>query len=621
MPSLPRQPEDMLGVIEQQVADTDALRRRWDDDYSRFRLEDYQPSEEHAEFAVYTSNAPRTVAEKVMSWISSAELLLRIPSADQVRQGREMHDMKEQFLMGVLRAVDERLADSRMPILRDQLAFQAVVRGWVAGRSLLIKNEDGTTDVDITPWDLQDAAWYPHVGAPLQWAARRISRSRDEAEELYGTQLGADDMLDQDRPTVDVWEVYDREDMLTLGPGGQVLRKRTPHFAGRVPVVIVPVGPLPYVRHNDDLAETVADYGESIYASTRHLDDINNEVMSILLELVERSRKPPMKVRSRDGQKTLDDNPYVAGSTVSLGEGEDFAPADLMGMANETGSFLGLLSGEYQRGSIPHTLWGQLEFSLSGFAINSLRAGAEAVVLGRLRACEQFYKQSLNLISDMYGTGLFQAMRLRGFGTNNEFFDSEFQPMAISMAGVPEMTLIPALPEDDVQKFANAQIARDGPVPLMSDRWIRENTLGIQSADDLDAQIKEQMAERAVPEAQLNEFFQAAVRMGRQDLAQIYYMMLLQMQMAKAAMFGQPGAPGEGGPEGPPGGPGGGAPQQNGAGPPTFAPEVLPNAMAGRPPPEPFQQAGPVVPPGTPRPGAQSDAQRLAGLGLIAPGG
>ena len=106
--------------------------------------------------------------------------------------------------------------------------------------------------------------------------------------------------------------------------------------------------------------------------------------------------------------------------------------------------------------------------------------------------------------------------------------------------------------------------------------------------------------------AQLNEFFQAALRMGREDLAQIYYMMLTQA-------FGESGPGGQQGPGGPP--------QQNGAGPPTFAPEVLPNAMAGQPPPEPFQQAGPVVPPGTPRPGAQSDAQRLAGLGLIAPGG
>ena len=58
-------------------------------------------------------------------------------------------------------------------------------------------------------------------------------------------------------------------------------------------------------------------------------------------------------------------------------------------------------------------------------------------------------------------------------------------------------------------------------------------------------------------------------------------------------------------------------------GPPGLPPQVMPNAGLGIPPVAPTAPVGPSVPAGTPRPGAQSSASRLADLGLIpsAPGG
>ena len=47
----------------------------------------------------------------------------------------------------------------------------------------------------------------------------------------------------------------------------------------------------------------------------------------------------------------------------------------------------------------------------------------------------------------------------------------------------------------------------------------------------------------------------------------------------------------------------------------------MPPAAAGVPPPVPTPQAGPVVPPGQPRPGAQSEQERLRRIGLVGPGG
>ena len=152
-----------------------------------------------------------------------------------------------------------------------------------------------------------------------------------------------------------------------------------------------------------------------------------------------------------------------------------------------------------------------------------------------------------------------------------------------------------------------AQIAREGPTPLLSDRAIRDRILAIQDADQMQDSINEQMAERMLPEAALWTLLRAAERQGREDLVNFYVgeltnvlmqkrqaAQMMQQQAAQQQMMQeqQMAAPQEPSPEG-------------AGGPPTADPRVMPNAMMGVPPPAPTPQAGPNVPPGTPRPGAQ----------------
>ena len=147
-------------------------------------------------------------------------------------------------------------------------------------------------------------------------------------------------------------------------------------------------------------------------------------------------------------------------------------------------------------------------------------------------------------------------------------------------------------------RFSMAQIAREGPTPLLSDRAIRDRILALQDADQMDDAINEQMAERMLPEAALWTLLRSAERQGRDDLAQFYLGELMNMLMQKQQMAQQQAAPPPPppGPLGPPPGP---------MGPPGLPPEVMPEAMMGVPPPAPTPQAGPLVPPGSPRPGAQ----------------
>ena len=242
-----------------------------------------------------------------------------------------------------------------------------------------------------------------------------------------------------------------------------------------------------------------------------------------MMEMVARSRKQGIAITSRDGQKTLDEDPYKAGAEVSLAQGESVEPLGLMEVARETGAYMGLLAGEMQRGSIPHTIYGDLQFQLSGFAINTLRQGIDSVLKPRITAMENAYIQISHLICDQYATGAYDPISVSGRDKNRVYFSEAVDPESIGMAGTPEITLASQLPEDDMSRMSMAQMAREGPTPLLSDIYVRDKILGLQDADTIEDSIKEQMAERMLPEASLWSLLQATENRGRTDLAQFYY--------------------------------------------------------------------------------------------------
>ena len=595
-----RKVEDIISLVDSHYDSTEPLRSRMDSDHNLYRLEEYDAGDGYQS---YTSNEPQTYADKIISWLADADKIFRIPPAGNPRNKREANNDKERFVIGALKSADERLIRRLQPTLQDQLSWYISLRGWYAGRALLVKNSEDDTHIDITPWDPMHTYWGTDADG-LAWACYKVKKTRHEIETQYRVKLGEERM---DEDGIDVYDFYDREDNFVAIPH-RFIKRRTKHGGSSVPVFLGPVGANPLVQSLEwsSIEDTVEDYGESVFKSTRSLYDNHNFMMSVMLEMTARSRKQGLKIISRDGQKTLEEDPYKEGTEISLGQGEDVQPLGLMEVARETGVYMGLVSGELQRGSIPHSVYGELQFQLSGFAINTLRQGVESVLSPRIIAMEHAYKQICNLITDQYASGSFSAMELSGRDNNRMYFSETITPERVKDGGDCEVSIVARLPQDDMSKYSMAQIAREGQTPLMPDLWIRDNILGVQDADQTEDAIKEQLAERSLPEAGLWSLYQAALRQGRTDLAQFYLGELQAMLLSKAKMLtdnlggGVPPVPSPGAqPPVPPGAPPMG-------GPPTAPPQVMPPAMMnGMPPPAPTPQGGPNVPPGQPRPGAR----------------
>ncbi len=574
-------PEEIIDLVEQHDYDTDALRDRFTDDYRLYRLEEYDAGEGYES---YTSNEPQTYADKVVSFLTDAELVIRIPYNMANEEQRKANDAKERFLLGSMRAADERLQKRLQPTVRQQFSWFVTLRGWYAGRVLLVKDAEENTHVDITPWDPLHTFW--GVGENgLEWGCYRIRKTRAEIKAQYGVEITKEPnaMYSTDMG-VEVYDYYDGEINTVIAEGGRVLKRPTIHGAPRCPVFVGCVGMQPWIQDADvtEWRDAIADYGESVFKSTRNVYENHNSILSTLLELSARTKKQGLKVKSRDGTKTLEEDPYKAGSEIALAQGEEVEPLGLIESNRDLAMFMQMVSGEMQRGSLPHSVFGELQFQLSGFALNTLRQGIASVINPRLEALEAIYKHICMLLVDEYLTEAYTPMTLSGRGMNRMYFSETITPEIVRAAGDTEISLITQLPQDDMTKYAMAQTAREGPTPLLPDMYIRDQILGLQDAESIDDAINAQMAERMLPEATLMTLMKGAEDRGRSDLAQIYMGELMFIMRQKLFQRGQQeAAMGMGG-------------QQGGGG---MRPDVLPAAAMGAPPPPPVPpQAGAVAP-------------------------
>lgn len=615
-------PEEIIRAVRMQDEETRSLRDRMEGDYRLYRLEPFREVDADGVpvegYRSYTSNAPQVFADKVIQWIARSEFHYRIPQAGRTRRQREADDLKERWTRGVMAVLDRQLLRRMEPPMRDVTAFYNAVRGMVAGRWLMMNTRSGETVVDMTPWDPLRTYW--SVGPDgLEWACYRVRKTRGEIWSEYGVDAGGGDesagVLGRGGgdAEVDVFDYYDRERNTVVAGNGVVLKRPTPHGGERVPVVIAAAGAAPLAR-SDWGADYAGDYGESVFKSNRGIYDKQNLMMSIFLELAARSRKPPLGVRSRDGRKSLDDDPYREGTTISMAEGDDIQPFPLLQTTQDAASLTGQISGEVQRGSIPFSVFGELQFQLSGFAINTLRSGLDSLLRPRLTAETAFYSQGLELLTEQYASGRFAPLHLSASYAGR--FDASMTPEAVSRGGEPEIRLDSNLPEDDTAKFAQARIAREGAVPLLPDRWIYDNILKIRDADNIEQAVSAQMARRGTPESLMLGSMLASADRGEEEYARLYAAelrlararKLLELQTIQGGTAREdvhrPSAEG-------------GAQSRDGSGMP---PEVLPDAFM-RPPTPPSVPPGPAHTRREAGDGAPTDAQRLAALGLVGPRG
>lgn len=498
---------EIVDAVEEREPQLKPLKDRVEDDYAKWRLEPYQLGKEYDN---YTSNEPRTLANKIIDILSSAPLQIRIPLQEEREEERKQLANAERFVYGVLNLADSRLQATLMPSIQGQLAFHSTLRGWLAIRAYIHKNSNGETIPDIKVWDILNTSW-DMGGDSLPWVChtRRITKSQAKAE--YDVDLNI-----KGAKLYDFWD----DEIYAAIIGGEFVIKPFEHGLGHIPILITTVGSVPPIQ-SEKFQDTLKDMGESIYASERNLFEPRNKLMTHLTTLVGLGVHAPIAVSSSGGQKTLERSPYYKGSVVQLdsdkGEKIDriFEPT----MPKDAAALLGTIQRELSMGGMPPIAFGELNFQLPGYGINLLTHAASSVLLPRQRAMEQADEWLARELLTQYAKGGFGKLRLRGRDGSNEYFDVELAPKDVKGDWFPECKLLPVLPEDTAGKYAMAQLAVVN--ELLSKETARDKLLGVQ---DPDLETQKILREKAMnmPAIMLRRMAASLVADGRPDLAQIF---------------------------------------------------------------------------------------------------
>ena len=628
---------DVLNKIETLFDQDQPLHDRMDMDYSSWRLTHFVPDEEEGVDPedAYTTNSLRTLADKIESFISGSEQVVRVHNDAADEQKRAANDNLERLVIGMHRQINKRLQRKGEPLLVSQLAWYSTVRGGrIAARSLLRKKPNGDTFAEIKPLDPRHLVVQYGEEEPI-FAAYRMTQTRSEIRDTYKNFKFYDVTLDDGHEVEFVYDCYERQIV-----NGEVkymnyviiddhyAKKPADTFAMMFPICTVPVGSVPLLATSDtgmrqidsmaDIEDPIKDFSESIFAPNRDIIKFKNRVFSYRMALAARAVDQAYKVSSLDGTKALEDNPSKKGSqiNVSTQNQEDVQPLPLSQSPRDADVLLGAINDDEVDGGLPPQAFGILQAPISGYAMRQLGTNIEQKVIPRLTAVQNLLEMSFEHLIMMYETKSYKDLNVSGKTYAKMPFDGPIKPDDIKNHGDLTFTLLPALPEDDMQRYSIAQMATQPTATgesLVSMDFARDRILRMQDADLERQRIYEQIARTSTPIMQLVQLYTAAMKSGDEQMAQHYLqeiklaeeqkqMQELAQRMTFMQQYGQmqqPMAP-----------PQPGAPTSNGV-----RPEVMPNAAMGGIPNTPSPNQGNNT--AAPRPGAQSErTQLLRSIGL-----
>ena len=546
------------------------LRERWELDYAYYSLEEYDAGEGYQS---YTSNKPRTTADKIISYLTEAAMTVRTRYNRNDPETAESGTNLEKFIRGCIRMGDDRLTSMLAPMLQDQLAWYIAVRGWYAGRAMFNKQDNGAIKCEIEPFDPLNTTWkIGHDG--LNWIARTMSRTPEFIKNTYNVNM---EFSSNDYETgIEVHEYIDRFTRSVVANGRYLVRpqrheNRNLNGEPIVPAFIGYVGPQPFVQGKYSGDDVFGDVGESVFSHIRGLIDNQNKSLSDWQTLVRRAVKHPMILRSRDGNLRLMDDPYREGANISLKDGENIELAPEMKLVADAGAYIGTVNSEMQQGTVPDIVFGDIQFQLSGHAANILRAGAQHQVAHRMKAMGSAMTQIANILRNQYQSGRFGKLKFDGvMGETQTYFDEEIEPDDLKKAGNLEIMFKNSLGMEDPARFSTAQMLREGPVPLAPDTFIFNEILDVEDPDKWKKEIMAQQGVRNEPKAMAYNMWEGLLENQRPVEAQFYldqiqrqyineqreeYIRKLQFQQAIMTLQSQLGMMQQGGMQQPPGQP------------------------------------------------------------------
>ena len=469
---------EIANAVREKEQEIEELRTQMEEDFTeRYTLAEYQAV---AGYESYTSSEPRNFFDKVNDGINRAEMSIQIKLPDDVKEKeRRAASIGEQFLWGALAQIDRNFRGAEPP-LREQLAFYACLRGWVALRSLVYQLGEETI-FDTLVWDILHTTWEQGKNG-LLWAANKRKMSKAQIKAEYDI-----DITGKDAELID-WFDTERNSIII---GSDFAKAPKEHKVGHCPVGIFSVGSMPTMQ-TKDFASTLLYRGHPVWAVSRNLYDPMNKLISRLLDRYERSVVGSIAHYSKDGKKALPGggNPWLTYQEIKLSTdaNESIEPLKLPDAPPETGALVSIMNKDIEQSTLPYPLaYGGTRQAMSGAALGILEQSTRSVYSPRTSVLEQAITWLCEEQLDQFNKQISTKTTMRGFTPDGKFFNIQVKPKEIDPGWYVVVSVQPKLPRDKQAEIFMALAATrpqgPGQLPLMSMQTAREEILRLRDPD------------------------------------------------------------------------------------------------------------------------------------------
>lgn len=320
----------------------------------------------------------------------------------------------EEFSDDIYLAIDEYLNERGMINLFPFQCFHANIRGGVAARIYLRKEEDKMVP-DVVPWDTRYVA-SELEGGGKGWASYLTTRTKAEIEKDYGEETKGKTINEKGGKIRDVWTP---EEEIVFLDETHLTSIKNPW--GSVPVVeqLSPAG----LHFLDE--DQIKNSGESIFWLDRDLYAWANKCASIIASMNMEALFPPYQ--REVGNVKAEKPPKYPGEarsvTDTIAELKLVPKRDLM---NSTRTFWAIIDSHIQQGSFSTIEFGTLQFPLSAVALEDLAEGRHLVLLPGLQTLAMFYRQATRMIIKQF-IKLNESASFGATGKEKEYKPGDFE--------------------------------------------------------------------------------------------------------------------------------------------------------------------------------------------------
>ena len=328
-----------------------------------------------------TLNKPAIFGANVVSALGSVKEQVIVTSEDPEFDTHKV----EQFCEVAFASANAMLMTKGLALLNPFADAQFCYRGRTA-RRILFREENGLLIPDITNWDGRYFR-YKLGNDGLEWAALKMTRSKQAIEEEYGIVIE-----EREGMVLDVWDKEHNEvwvDNKRVSRNKDGKSRNEEHSYGYVPVVfqIVPLG---YGNILLD-AGSKKNEGESIFFLIRDIVPQMNMMVSIWSTLNFLSVKKPIQIPSAEG-KTAEPPEYDAvmrpGASISVEPGNLIQTIDYGDAIRATDLLNQKLEKALQEGSYTDIDIGNVRQPFSAVALITIGESRDQVFMPRLASKE-----------------------------------------------------------------------------------------------------------------------------------------------------------------------------------------------------------------------------------------